>query len=148
MPAQPFSEKEFKDIYSKVPRVTVDLVLRSPQGLVLTLRSHYAWHGQWHFPGGTIFYGESVEQTVRRVAREEVGVDVVIRELLGYLEYPSEHKERGFGQAVSLVFLCDTPSRDLAHQSHDASAVRAFRELPEQLIREQKEFLAAHPKWR
>ncbi len=102
------SSEEFKEIYSKVPRLTVDLVISTPGGIVLTLRSLPTWNNQWHLPGGTVFYKETVERAVTRVAQEELGISVDIKKPLGYIEYPSEEQERGYGWSVGIVMLCET----------------------------------------
>jgi ADP-ribose pyrophosphatase YjhB (NUDIX family) len=103
----PLSYEEFKQIYSRVPRVSVDLVIQTPQGIVLTLRNLPSWNNLWHFPGSTVLYQESVEDAVKRTAREEAGISINIKKLLGYLEYPSEKEQRGFGSTISLLFLCE-----------------------------------------
>lgn len=140
---KPFTQEEFKSIYSKVPRVTVDLIIKTPKGIVLTLRNHYSWKGQWHFPGGTIYYKETVAQAVDRVARDEIGTPVEVVKLLDYIEYPSEEEQRGFGSTVSLGFLCKTNNIEFT-VNEDASRVEVFPVPPENLIVEQAEFLKAH----
>ncbi|MBU0975306.1 NUDIX domain-containing protein, partial [Patescibacteria group bacterium] len=71
--------KTFKYIYRKVPRLCVDVIVKTPRGIILTKRSIPPAKGWWHIPGGTILWGETVEQAVKRVAREEVGVEVKIK---------------------------------------------------------------------
>lgn len=137
----PFTYEEFKSIYSKVPRVTVDLIIKnSNQETLLTLRQSDGWENQWHLPGGTIHLGESAVDAAYRVAKEEVGIDINVDKLLGYIEYPSEVKERGFGYSISLALLCSlkTIQPDLQNLS---SKSEFFREMPENTIEEQKIFL-------
>ncbi|MCR4311606.1 MAG: NUDIX domain-containing protein [Candidatus Taylorbacteria bacterium] len=140
---KPFTPEEFKGIYSKVPRVTVDLIIKTPKGVVLTLRTHYSWKNQWHFPGGTVFYKESVTQAIDRVAQDEIGTSVEVIKLLGYIEYPSEEEQRGFGSTVSLAFLCKT-SETAFTVNEDASRIEVFTTPPDHLIAEQAEFLKTH----
>lgn len=146
--SHPLTSKEFRDTYSRVPRLCVDLVIKAPSGIVLTLRKIPSWQGQWHFPGGTVLYKELIEQAIHRISDEEVGVDVTATSMLGYIEYTDEQAERGFGWTVSLVFLCKTESTEFRRENYDASDIRAFTELPENLIAEQRKFLESHPKWR
>ena len=138
-----FSPEEFKSIYSKVPRLTVDLTIKNTDGILLSLRTLPSWHNQWHLPGGTVFLGERVEEAVARVAKDELGIDITIEKFLGYNEFLSEKKERGFGFSVSLNFLCATEATEFVHDE-DASEVKTFTELPENTITEQKEFLQKH----
>jgi ADP-ribose pyrophosphatase YjhB (NUDIX family) len=136
----PFSFEEFKEIYSKVPRLCVELVIRTEKGVLLTLRQKNGYEGQWHMPGGTVYYREGVEAAVKRIASEEVGMEVAVGKFLGYLEYPSEEKERGFGYTVSLVFECSPKG---THLELDDQAEKAdfFITPPDNTIAEQKEFL-------
>lgn len=140
MDKKPFTHKQFKAIYSKVPRLTVDLVVQTPKGIVLTLRKLPSWYNLWHLPGGTIFYKETVKQAVKRVAKDELGIAVNIKKLLGYIEYPSEEKERGFGWTISLAILCTIKSGKLK-TNEEASQVKIFSELPKNIVSEQKVFL-------
>jgi ADP-ribose pyrophosphatase YjhB (NUDIX family) len=124
----PFAFEQFREIYSKVPRVSVDLVIQTPNGIVLTLRKLPSWNGLWHLPGVTVLYKEPVERAVRRCAREEAGAAVTVEKLLGYLEYPSEEQQRGFGSTVSLVFLCKATNTVL-RANREAAKIKAFSEL-------------------
>ena len=140
----PFSPAEFKEIFSRVPRLCVDLVIRTPQGVILTLRTLPTWHNQWHFPGGTVHYKETIAHAARRVAKSEVGVEIVVLKTLGYMEFPSEEKERGFGWSVSIALLCEITSGELLKKTAEASDMRAFRELPENTMAEHRSFLTEH----
>jgi len=139
----PFTPEEFREIYSKVPRVSVDLVIQTPKGIVLTLRSLSSWNNLWHFPGSTILYRESAEDTVRRTALEEAGISVNVKECLGYIEYPSEQKQRGFGSTISLVFLCEITGGTLA-PNNEAEKIGVFPSLaalPPNIIEEHRPLL-------
>ncbi len=137
---QPLSDQEFESIYSKVPRLCVEIVLLSGEGLVLSQRSHSSWKGQWHLPGGTVLYQESMEDAVKRIAKEELGITVKICDLLGYIEYPSEVKERGFGWSVGMAFLCET-KQELPEVNQDQEPVKLFKNLPTGIVAEQRAFL-------
>lgn len=141
---KPFSSEEFRAIYSKVPRLCVDLVVKTPKGLVLSLRAIKPYKGKWHLPGGTVHYKESIVDAIQRVAKEEIHSRVKIRELLGYMEFPNEEKERGFGHTVTMAFLCFAEGTGLK-PNEEALQIRIFRQLPPGLIKEQDAFL--RPIW-
>lgn len=143
MPNQHISEDEFNKIYSRVPRLCVDLVIRHEKGIVLTLRSLPTWYNQWHLPGGGVQYQESIAQAVDRKAQEELGIKVKIIKTLGYIEYPSEQKERGFGWSVSIAILCDYMAGEFT-LNKEASEFGFFKELPKGINIEQAEFLKSH----
>ena len=140
----PFTPEEFKSIYSRVPRLCVDLIVRTPQGVILALRSLPTWNNLWHTPGGTVRYKEKIVGAAARVAKSELGVEVTILKTLGYMEFPSEEKERGFGWSVSIALLCELKSGTLLEKTDEASAIRAFAELPENTLFEHKIFLTEH----
>lgn len=139
---QPFTLEEFRSIYSRVPRLCVDLVIQTEAGTLLTLRRNNGWINQWHFPGGTVYYGQSIEETIHRVAQEELGVDVEVIKFLKYIEFPSEIKERGYGQSISLAFLCKPLSTDIKI-CEEASSFGFFKEIPNNTIIEVKQFLSS-----
>jgi len=92
------SDKEFKEIYSKVPRLTVEVIVKGPQGgVILSLRNISPCKGLWHIPGGTVYLRETLDEAVKRVAQEELGIEVEIEKLLGYIHYPSVFEETGWG---------------------------------------------------
>ena len=146
-PDFPLSPEEFRSIYSRVPRLCVEVVLKSPKGLVLAKRGHKSWGGQWHIPGGTVLMGESLVEAAKRIAKRELGVTIEVHETMGYIEYPSEQKEVGFGQSVGVALLCTTDAQEFS-TSEESPEVRAFVELPEPMIAEHRAFLESHPQWR
>ena len=139
---RPFSPEEFKAIFSKVPRLCVELVIKTPEGIILALRSLPTWSGQWHLPGGTVFYKEKIAHAIERIAKDELGISVNIQRLLGYIEYPSEEKERGFGSTVGMIFLCShNKVTDIKPNNDEASEIKIFKELPPNIVEEHHKFL-------
>lgn len=137
---KPFTGQEFERIYSRVPRLCVDLVIRDRRGIWLTLRQKNGWSGLWHLPGGTVYLDETVIQAVHRVAGEELGIEIAIEKELGYLDYRTDKEQRGFGHSISLVFLC-RPLTDDIRLDDQVAKIDYFSVLPDNLIPEQKEFL-------
>lgn len=135
----PFTYEEFKEIYSKVPRLCVDLVVKKQGKILLILRQNYGWEGLWHTPGGTVYYKEPVLKAVKRIGKEETGVRVEIKKIMGYLEVKSEEKARGFGYTVTLVFLCE-PKNEIK----ETETLKYFSKIPKNSIPELKTFLKSH----
>jgi ADP-ribose pyrophosphatase YjhB (NUDIX family) len=134
-------KEEFLAIYRRVPRLCVEVVLAEPvRGVLLKLRDIPPNVGAWHIPGGTVLFGEPLIEAVRRVARDELGLEVEVGELLGYIEYPS-HYENGLDSPVGLAFLAGVAGDQDFGELPDGC--RWFNELPEGLYAEQREFLAA-----
>ncbi len=134
------SSAEFTSIYSKVTRLCVEVIIQTSDGIVLSLRSIEPWKGLWHIPGGTVMYKETLEDAVKRVAKEELGVGVNIKEFVGFLHYPSEEKVRGFGWSIGVAFLCSINS-GILRGSVQGEVVKAFNEVPQAMVEEQKDII-------
>ena len=142
-PARPpgwLPKAEFDSIFSRVPRLCVEVVIMAPErGVLLTRRDIPPNVGAWHIPGGTVLFGEPLVQTVRRVARDELGLEVVVGELLGYIEYPS-HYNNGLDSPVGLAFATEVVPR-LPEAKELPDGCEWFSSLPEGLYEEQRDFL-------
>jgi ADP-ribose pyrophosphatase YjhB (NUDIX family) len=141
MPNQFYLPKvEFDSIYSRVPRLTVEVIVKTQKGIILTKRAVEPCIGQWHIPGGTVRFSESLHQAVKRVALEELGVQVTITKLLGYIEYPKilagGYKGWPVGIAFEVAISSGTP-----HGDFQADAVEYFEHVPDNTVTEQAEFL-------
>jgi 8-oxo-dGTP pyrophosphatase MutT (NUDIX family) len=131
-------QEEFFAIYQRVPRLCVEVVIHEPErGVLLTQREIPPNIGAWHIPGGTVLFAESVGAATRRVARDELGLDVSVGDLLGYIEYPS-HYENGLDSPVGLAMSCAIPPGSTPLDG------RWFTELPDGLYAEQRRFLGEH----
>ena len=135
----PLSETEFREIYHRVPRLTVEVAVTSDQGLLLTRRAIEPCRGMWHIPGGTVRFGERLTAAVDRVAHRELGIEVLESRMLGYIEYPS-HWEKGLDSPVGIVFLVTRHAGTLA-VSAEADAHGWFRRHPAAMHAEQVHFL-------
>jgi ADP-ribose pyrophosphatase YjhB (NUDIX family) len=133
-------EEEYRYIYSKVPRLTVEIIVRDEGGaLFLTRRSIEPCKGQWHLPGGTVRFGEALLIAVRRVAMRELSIDVRAAVNCGYIEYPS-HYLSGLDSPVGLVFEVIDYSGNLAADT-EASDSGWFTKLPHHMHADQDAFL-------
>lgn len=138
MPRGPLPQEEFEYVYARVPRLTVEIVVHDPErGIVLALREIPPNIGALHIPGGTVRWGERVSSAYRRVALDELGVELDPGEPLGYLEYPS-HFENGIDSPVGLAFLARPPLPQPDQLPHGCGY---FKMLPPELYAEQREFL-------
>ena len=128
--------EEFDRIFSRVPRLTVEVLIAGDRGVLLAQRDVDPCRGMWNLPGGTVRFGEPLVDAVRRVAADELGVAVSVGAMVGYIEYPS-HYENGLDSPVGIVFRA---------QPVDAAAPAGewFTKLPADMHDEQKRFLVAH----
>lgn len=129
------TDDEWETIVSNVPIVSVDLVVLTPNGVVLGRRVNEPAKNRWFVPGGRVEKGEHLEDAVHRVAREELGAQVEIEKRLGVYEHLYETADvSGAGGKhyvpVGFVVMTDKTRFDTGDQHAD---IRTFpsTELPE-----------------
>ena len=108
------------------PTLAVDVIIKDPSGVVLIKRKREPYKGMWALPGGFVRYGERVEETAKREAREETGLKI---KLQGPISVYSDPKRDPRGHVVSIRFLARRVGGRLKAAS-DASEVRIFKRIP------------------
>ena len=103
----------------ETPKLMVDVIIPSENGVVLIRRGNDPFRGQWALPGGFVEVGETVEEAADREAAEETGLAVEVARLVGVYSDP-ERDPRGHN--VSVAFLARVLSGDLVAAT-DASEV-------------------------
>lgn len=136
---QRLAKDEFDSIYGRVPRLTVEVIILTNQGVILTKRAIPPAIGAWHIPGGTVFMGESLGAAVKRVANEELAVTVKVGQLLGTIEYP-EFWQTNYGQPVGLAYLCEITDGEPTG-GEQGQEVGFFTKLPQPLFPSQANML-------
>ena len=139
----PLPQVDYEEIFRRVPRLTVEVVVCSGSRVLLARRVGGPCDGLWNFPGGTVRFAETVVEAVHRVALDEIGVDVVVDDFLGYIEYPS-HARAGIDWPVGLAFRThlDLPGGDCCPTVPDR--LEWFDRLPAEMHDEQRAFLGSH----
>ena len=85
------SDKAYRFIFTRTPRVCVDMLITDPHHRVLmTRRNIEPYRGQWHLPGGAVRKGETFSIAAQRIALRELGVMVYLHRLLMIDELLSE----------------------------------------------------------
>lgn len=106
--------------FYKNPKPTADAVIElQGEGIVLVRRRHFPFG--WAIPGGFVEYGESVEETARREALEETGLEIELRGLLGVYSAPGRDPR---GHTVATVFVAT--AQGTPRPGDDAAEVGVF----------------------
>ncbi len=69
----------------KTPLLAVDAVILFQGGIVLIRRANPPHQGCYALPGGFVEIGETVEEAMKREAREETGLDIDLPGIGGHL---------------------------------------------------------------
>lgn len=82
---QHLPDSTYRQFLGSMPQVCVEVVLETDRGILLANRRN---HPQvWFWPGGRLYKGESLDAAAGRVAREELGIEISLRERLGVYEH-------------------------------------------------------------
>jgi len=130
--------EEFRYIYGKVPRLCIDLVFKSEKGILLAQRNINPGKGLWHFPGGTILLGESIENSIKRISDEEIGFSICNYRLIGTIEFLPESNP--FYHSVSIVYMVESETEKFIPTWHNKD-IKYFKHLPDNMVIEHKRFI-------
>jgi 8-oxo-dGTP diphosphatase len=104
----------------RTPEITVDLVIEledRPGRPIVVIRRGHPPPGH-ALPGGFVDIGETVEHAAVREAREETGLEVTLREILGVYSDPARDPR---GHSVAIVYVATASGEPVA--GDDAAAV-------------------------
>lgn len=106
--------------------VACAVIVRNDMVLVTSRAQNVSHAGRWEFPGGKPLAGESVADCVVRRVREELGLDIVVREALAPFE-ATNRENRCF---VMNTFFAEVVNGEIKLENHD----RAEWFMPIQLM--------------
>ncbi|MEJ2723907.1 MAG: NUDIX hydrolase [Deltaproteobacteria bacterium] len=106
------------------PKLVACAIVEMDNRVVLLRRGIQPQKGRWVIPGGYVDRGETVEAAALRETREECGVKIRIKRLLGVYSYPGR-------LAAVVVYLADYVSGTLIADD-ESEEVRLYRpdEIP------------------
>lgn len=99
------SESDYNFIYSRAPRVCVDLVIKTKTGVHLVKRDIQPYKGKYHLPGGRVRFRESIEKAIQRIAKTELNCFVKIGKMIGFMEFPRELQNKQRRHSISITFV-------------------------------------------
>ena len=122
--------KKFGDYF---PYSTVDVIIRDDKSFLLAKRTIEPYRNYWNFVGGVIFKTEKLHETVKRVAKEEAGLEVKIEKFLGVYENPVIVRHD-----LSHVFMV-TISKGKIKLDFQSNEIKFFKVPPKKIVPYQRE---------
>lgn len=121
----------------KTPLVTVDIIIRYRQGIVLIERKNPPYG--WALPGGFVEIGESLDGAAVREAKEETSLDVKLIEQ--FHAYSEPGRDPRF-HTITVVFIAD--GNGALQGKDDARRAEIFSEktLPAQIAFDHGQIIA------
>ncbi len=137
-PEKGIGSKLFDAIITVVPQTCIEAIvvdnIEKPSKILVTPRHDEHYQGL-HFPGGYIRFGDSYEQTIRKVIKRELRVSVKKSKFTGVLTGGVDSRGHTLG-TVFLVELDGSPSDG-----------QWFDKVPSELLDGHKEFLKRALGW-
>lgn len=127
--SDPTEGPQIMDVSYQNPLVTVDIIIEVGKRIVLIKRVNPP-HG-WALPGGFVDYGESLEATAIREAKEETSLDVRLREQFHTYSAPDRDPRH---HTVTTVFIATAAGSPRAADDAAKAALFSRNRLPQPLV--------------
>lgn len=98
------SDKDYDFIFSKTPRVCVDLLIKTEHGILLTKRTNEPNKDLYQLTGGGVRFRESLNDAIIRICEQELGNTPKNIKFIDKLEFLNEETKGEARHSVSLVF--------------------------------------------
>ena len=105
----------FAAFLEAMPQVSVEIVLEHEGLVLLVKRTNEPAKDEWFWPGTRLYKGERFEQAVQRLAKEELGIEVTIREQIGVYNH--------FWETANLPTVETTHTVNVVYHVHPVSAI-------------------------
>jgi colanic acid biosynthesis protein WcaH len=106
-------EEEYSKIKAVLPILCVDCLIVHEKKCLLLRRTREPAKGQYWFPGGRVFKGETIRDAALRKARKEVGLDCRFERIISVEETIFEKKDEVFSNIHTVNICCQLSPQDL-----------------------------------
>ena len=107
----------------KIPSLTTDIFIFDDDfNFILIKRKNDPYKDFWALPGGFVDYGESVENSAIREAKEETNIDVELKELVNVYSEPNRDPR---GHTITIAYIAKGDMNNRKAKS-DAKEIGVF----------------------
>jgi ADP-ribose pyrophosphatase YjhB (NUDIX family) len=118
------TEKNYKN-----PLLTVDIIIETPEGIVLVERKNEP--KGWALPGGFVDYGESLEASAVREAKEETSLTVTLTEQFHAYSAPNRDPRH---HTVTTVYIASANGTPQGADDARSAKIFSVNQLPEPIV--------------
>ncbi len=130
----------------KNPILTTDGLILEKNKILLVKRAIYPFSGYWGLPGGHVDYGERLEEALKREMKEELGIKVKIKKLIGVYSDPERDPRY---HTVSVVYCCQK-NKGKIKLNYESSEFKFFslKNLPKKIGFDHRKILSDFKKYK
>ena len=132
---------DFEKSFEYAPRVALNILVKNSKGeILLTKRAIEPERGSWHYPGGFILKGETLNKCFERISSKELGVKLDFKKtkLLGAFEN-IEGDARG--HILDLIYEYKFSKNIILSLTKETSEIKFFKKLPTKIGFSQRSIL-------
>lgn len=121
------SEQEFLESFKNVPRLAINLIITDSQNRVLlTRRNIPPAQGLWHFPGSFQLKNEPITDVQKRVAKNELGLELDKNTNLSLLGAFDDLEGDPRGHVIDLVYGLELDNTSAVKPTKETSEIKFF----------------------
>lgn len=102
--------------------------------------------GYWSKPGGTVEFGEKIEDTIRREIMEEFGVEIELIKFLGFTNHIMKEENQHWLSISYLAKIIKGEPKNLEPEKHDEIRWFKLNNLPDKLAQTTSEIIEEYLK--
>ncbi len=108
-------------------------IINNNQEVLLLKRLKSPEKCSWTIPGGSVEFGETIEEAVIREVREEVGVEINLFKLLGVTNYIDNNEKYHWVAPIFLAEITKGIPRNIEPNIHEEMDWFLIKKLPNKL---------------
>lgn len=102
--------------------------------------------GYWSKPGGTVEFGEKIEDAIKREIKEEFGVEIELIKFLGFTDHIMKEENQHWLSISYLAKIIKGEPQNLEPEKHDEIRWFNLNDLPEKMTQTTSEVVEEYLK--
>jgi ADP-ribose pyrophosphatase YjhB (NUDIX family) len=125
------SRRAFELLLENGVMPTFDIILKSKKGVVFVKRKIPPYKNVWALPGLRMFKGESINETLSRILKQELGITANLSNKILLGQFTQKFRTEHNRQDLSTCYVVEVENlRGIKINKNHLSAVRIVEELP------------------